>query len=333
MQTPFGTQLYVFNPYSYEYLRSLATETDVFLECIATQKAGECIDKKPQAPITLSNQGADLLPVLARCHANFQAMQWDAGTSQLYQDIDLIDTYLLDVVREEIITAQNTARLDVAMTKCMTAVLRDNIPNDGCLVQHLADPAIGMKRQDYFLYTELQETISVNAVGYKSLRFPTHMIAACLVFTGPSKINVVGANVSESFRRCTNPETVNGEGGLPCELEGYVWSSKSRNAVPVANMHSIVVQDAEIREQQARNTYQEIAADVLKAVASANATWRGNWVGMALFTSEGDWLHQAFDCVILGPYGRADLSPRDIDNKLPALEPLENFSCRVQVTY
>ena len=319
MQTPFGTPLYVFNPYTYDVLRGLAGKTDLFLECIATEKAGDCIDLEPKAPDILSRQGAALLPVLARCHANYQAMQWDAGASHLYEDIDLMEEYLF-VVKTEIKRSQTIALRDKSLSVCMKATLVDNVPNDGCLQQHLADPAIGLRRQDYFLYGELQETRPVDTTTSTALRYPTHMIAACLVFTGPAKIEINGVNVSESFRRCTNPETMTGAGGLPCELEGYVWSSTSRNSVPIAEMHSVSISSQKNRNNEAMNKYVDIHKDVMKALNYANATWTTDNLKMSLFTAEGDWLHQAFDCAILGPFGRADLSPRDLDEKLPALE-------------
>jgi len=194
----------------------------------------------------LFKQGASLLPVLGRCHANYQAMQWDAGAAHLYQDIVDMDQYLLDVVRENIQEWQTFVLKDSSMSTCMKGGLVDV-----CLQQHLASTGIGSKRQDFFAYEEMEaiwrsgltiDEIKALNLEYPALiRYPTQMIAACLVFTGPSKINVVGINVSEPFCRCTDPTNMVGTGGLPCELSGYVWSSTSRNAVNVANMHSIIV--------------------------------------------------------------------------------------------
>jgi hypothetical protein len=76
----------------------------------------------------------------------------------------------------------------------------------------------------------------------------------------------------------------------------------------------------QVSKKRAENPYKSIADDILNAVDHANNIWSTDWIEIALFTSEGDWLHQAFDCAILGPFGRADLSPRDFDNKIPALE-------------
>ena len=335
METPLGTPLYVFNPYTYKYLRDLAGGLDQFLDCIATKKAGECKHLQPEAPDALSEQGVGLLPVIARCHANYQAMQWDAGASKLYSDIDDMEQYLLDVpiVKQSIREAQNVLFEFRSMTTCMKGTL-GGISVDVCLQQHLASSEFGLKRQDYFAYEEMTDLEEIRKAGQTiaeikalnlqypgSIRYATQMIAACLVFTGPSKIKKVGVDVSEPFRRCTDPTGAVGSGGLPCELSGYVWSSRSRNAVDVANMHSIIAEPSgDSLETEAKSAHQSISDDVLAAVELANKTWSIDWIELALFTSEGDWLHQAFDCAILGPYGRADLSPRDIDSKLPALE-------------
>ena len=85
-------------------------------------------------------------------------------------------------------------------------------------------------------------------------------------------------------------------------------------------MHSVGFTEFDERQRFAAKKYGDISDDVLEALASARKYWSQDWLKLSLFTAEGDWLHQAFDCVILGPYGRADLSPRDVEGKLPALE-------------
>ena len=311
METPFGTPLFIFNPYTYDELLTAAEGTDKFLQCLGTEEHGSCADLKPVAPAMLKQQGANLLSVLTRCNANYQAMQWDAGAAQLYKDPELHPPYLeflVDQIRELRATA---IAASTSMDICMTTVLASGLSNDGCLLQHLASPAVGLRREDYFVYESL-DTISAATPPVA-----THLIAACIVFSGPAKLNVAGANVSESFRRCTHPESAGAE---PCRLEGYVWSSRSRNAVPVANMHAVIISDESAKAEMAGDTYQAISTDVLAAIEEARTRWSMDTIKVALFSAEGDFLHQAFDCVLMGPYGRADLSPRDLDDKLPALE-------------
>ncbi len=63
-----------------------------------------------------------------------------------------------------------------------------------------------------------------------------------------------------------------------------------------------------------------ISKEVVAAIDKAAIAFHPEDLKVGLFTDEGDWIHQAFDCVLMGPYGRADLSPRDIEEVLPALE-------------
>ncbi|KAJ1468673.1 hypothetical protein T484DRAFT_3629597 [Baffinella frigidus] len=314
METAFGTPLYVFNPYTYEELVRAAYGTDVFLDCLGKEQSGSCADKKPpllnaqfQVPL-LQKQGAQLLAVLTRCNANYQAMQWDAGATMLYKDPELLPPYL-KALKGDITVGHDTvmASPDVTLTRCMLNVIENEQSNDGCLQQYLASASVGVRREDYFVYESFDQVTRIN----------TERIAACIVFSGPSKLPVAG----EVFRRCTHPDSVvNREASLPCQLGGYVWSSRSRNAVPVANMHAVIITDEVAKATHADNSYSQISESVLAAIHVVNTTWRPEVLEVALFTAEGDFLHQAFDCVLLGPYGRADLSPRDLGGQLPALE-------------
>ncbi|KAJ1468512.1 hypothetical protein T484DRAFT_3629701 [Baffinella frigidus] len=312
METPFGTPLFVYNPYPYTTLLEYAQGTDTYLECLGAEQRGSCTDLEPQPPRLLQMQGAKLLAVITRCHANYQAMQWDAGASRLYDNVETLPPYLHhpDIVRH-IKESQATVFMDTSITRCMQRTLESGLSNDGCLQQYMASPIIGLGREDFFVYRDIAQV--------PTAQVPTEQIAACIVFSGPSTGLNVEVNASRPFRACTEPDTSGGGGGTSCQLQGYLWSSRSRNAVPVANMHSIGFTDKGDREKFATYEYQQVVKDMVAAIERTDG-WTGDNLKVSLFTSEGDWLHQAFDCVILGPYGRADLSPRDVDDELPALE-------------
>ncbi|KAJ1463674.1 hypothetical protein T484DRAFT_1758656, partial [Baffinella frigidus] len=236
-------------------------------------------------------------------------MQWDSGASRLY-DIREFPAYLqTEELMYGIKSAQELVFQDMRLTACITQNLASSLSNDGCLVEYMARPEIGLRRADFFVYLEI-----LNPSGVK---IPTQSIAACTVFTGPSKADIVGEEASEEFRQCTETNRQ----GTSCQLQGYVWSSRSRNAVPVANMHAVGYSNTLERSKHAQVAYEHISNDMVASISRAKSFWgNGSWLKVELFTAEGDWLHQAFDCALLGPYGRAELSPRDLGSTLPALE-------------
>ena len=330
METPFGQPYVLFNPYTYSELRGSAESTSDYLVCLSGgDDADACRLKKPVAPPLLEQQGAQLLPVLARCNANYNAMLWDPGTRTLFDTEKPLPSYLIEF-REEIGAARALAAANVATARCMARV-KDEASSDACLALHLASESIGLRREDYFVYAmiepdPLRPGPSGSSFEYgEDFAVPTHMIAACVVFSGPTKNNKVGVEASKQFAACTTPSSGVSSDGSACELQAYVWSSKSRNAVPVASLHAATSTDLDQLAKDSKVVYKEISDEVRAAVKKAKDEWTGEAMEVSLFTSEGDILHQAFDCMFLGPYGRADLSPRDLANTLPGLEYFRDF--------
>ena len=316
MQTPFGMPIYVFNPYTYKELLAAAHGTDDFLECLSSESTGGCIGKEPVAPQHLRTQGAQLLPVIARCKANYQAMQWDAGAGQLFETTEALPPYLHEL-RSEIADARLAAAQDSTTARCMKLRQEERMPNDGCLLMYLASPAVGLRREDFFVYSMIGED---EGAGPGPFPFATQLIAACVVFSGPSKVERVGVEASKQFKKCTSPSSSVSDDGTACELAAYVWSSRSRNAVPVANLHAVGSNDPKQLAEDAAFEYERISEKVMAVLKDVRDKWTGNQMKVSLFTAEGDILHQALDCMFLGPYGRADLSPRDLGDLLPSLE-------------
>ncbi len=150
-------------------------------------------------------------------------------------------------------------------------------------------------------------------VNLKAGETGTEMISACQAFTGPSLLDIADSDAGLEFRKCTEPDQTGSGDGTSCRLQAYLWSSTSRNAVPVAEMHSVGFSDFSMRQTHAAMDYEDISKDVLDAVASATASWSQDWLTLSLFTAEGDLFHQPLACVFLGPDGRADISPREVE--------------------
>jgi hypothetical protein len=243
-----------------------------------------------------------------RCKANYNNKQWDQGAAVLYAENIPED---LNMVRH--IVQEQREKLDIVnspLALCMkTSLETSGSSPDSCFTNILLFSQ-NVKRERYFMYERLDE-----------LETQTALIAACEVFTGPAKKNV------SDFRDC-----VDGAGNDDCFIQPYVWSGRSSNKVPVAVEHAYMATSVAERAVQAQRHHEEIkvkleAAFVIigyednreLANTDPSVSWTGDRIEAQLFTTEGDLIHQAFDCAILGPYGRVDMWPGSIEDSLPTI--------------
>jgi len=297
--SPFGQHHYVWNPYTYNELVQKAATLDTYLKCLSTNPSDECEDYEPRDPL-FDLQAVSLIAVLSRCKANYQAMQWDEASVILYADASVLPKYMLSV-RDQVIAARSQAGLisDSIVSLCMINALQYGLSNDACLLDHIR--RYGVERDNFFSY----RTFGDDAVGAA-----TADIAACEVFSGPSRA------VGGIFEECSTSATPL----LGCSLQPYVWSSRSRGSVPVANLHGVgYTQEAE-RFRIAESELQLVQQRVLSAIEQVNQTWLGQKLKVGLFSAEGDFLHQAFDCALLGPFSKTELFPTDLSGDIPTLE-------------
>jgi hypothetical protein len=302
--SPMGETYIAYNPYTYaeivERLRDNAQPGrghDKYLTCISQGVSGDagdvnCVDYMPTLE-KLEMQGISLMTVLTRCKSNYANSQWDDAAASLFSD-QTMSRFV--VAAGQLADEANEMRklvevsLGPAMVECMRTSLERNSGNDACLADWLT--VRKLRRQVFFQY----QAITAPAYGQE-------VIAACRVFTGPAADNI------PAFMRCLDEYEDTG-----CTMGGMVWAGRSANRVPVATTHALVQEDPANRYAAARLEHARIRESVLAIIGSpAIQNWDAKHLDLAIFTAEGDSLHQLFDALVLGPYARANMWPMDVE--------------------
>lgn len=79
-----------------------------------------------------------------------------------------------------------------------------------------------------------------------------------------------------------------------------VWSGRSKNKVPVALDHATRLTDPAAQQAAALRIFNETRNTVVAMLNKLNSTWNSNSLDVAVFSAEGDLLHQYFDCAMMG---------------------------------
>ena len=219
-----------------------------------------------------------MISVYQRCLSNYQAKQWDEGTWVLFNESA---RSMLPSNMPSAATMTNLLALD--LHGCLQQSHEAGSDNSPCLNMYLQYR--NMNALDYFEYTASDGT-SVST-------------DACESFTGPAKYPQ-----GQRFRDCLDSY----ESTSMCKLPGILWSGRSQNKIPVANVHSTKIQDAVALQTAANNAYAVIHSTVQQAL-DAMKTWTASSLNVAIFSAEGDILHQYFDCLMMGALGHTDLWP------------------------
>jgi hypothetical protein len=83
------------------------------------------------------------------------------------------------------------------------------------------------------VYWRYDRLISVDESNM-NIKFDSSEIDACIVFSGPAKSTKIYEATSLAFKKCSADYTDSG-----CRIPHVVWSSSSKNKVPVANLHML----------------------------------------------------------------------------------------------
>jgi hypothetical protein len=257
----------------------------------------------PQLPV-LAIQGISIITVLTRCKSNYANSQWDDGAAALFASADMekLGVYTRSLrTQVEAQRKEVTQNLEPFVVECMQLSLEKNLGNDACLHDWLT--AQTLRRQLFFEYTAITPSWGGG----------TENIAACRVFTGPA------ANLDDDttqFRKCLDEYTTSG-----CSLGGMVWAGRSANRVPVATTHALSAETDTTRFAYAAKTHAETYDEVFEIFNDPDiVNWNASKLDLALFTAEGDALHQLFDALVLGPYARANMWPMDMEQELPRVD-------------
>ena len=312
MTDGFGNLKYVYNPLTYDELRSaLEGKIDPYLECMS--KRGQlnaaadseeneeqllsdderCEDLKPAVP-ALDSQQIGAIAVLERCKSNYQQKQWDAGAFLLYNN----------ELASQLISSGTSVSLPVmdssdAVGACLVRAEKNREPNDACLT-------------DYLSLNYYKESTSAVYWRYEKVASPistTDNTDACIVFSGPAK-RTDNSSTTLEFRKCSHDYTESG-----CVIPHIVWSSNSNNKIPVAVLHTVEEVDAEDREEVARAMFAEAHTMAMTALTKLENFTDKN-LEVVLFSGEDDVLHQIFDCIVMGPMARVDFWDRGVSKEL-----------------
>ncbi|KAJ1465765.1 hypothetical protein T484DRAFT_1757185, partial [Baffinella frigidus] len=295
------------NPYTYAQITHMSSSQDTYLECVSAGNTDAPCNKGPPNDYAygghLAIQGISLMTVATRCKSNYANSQWDDGAAALFSDplpksLAGTNTRKTHELRESFI--QN---VDPTVVACLVLSLQEGGSNDACLQDFLTQR--NQRRQSFFQY-----------IPVDSHRIGTQFIAACEVFTGPATSTSMSADAKLPFKQCLNEYP-----DVGCTTPGMVWAGRSANRVSVATTHARVDSDHSRRLQIARATLIKVRTDVLATLNDQKITsWNADLLELAIFTAEGDALHQLFDALVLGPYARAGMWPTDIEHQLPRLD-------------
>jgi len=312
LSSPFGEVMYVYNPFSYSDLLSFVEQDGRMAEyftCIESSSSADssCGDLEPNLEI-FKEQGVSILSVLSRCKLNYMSKQWDPGSSLIYKS-DLLPNYLFSQKMnvkageqaqedyERYLKTDNEFGPHASIHNCMQEAVRQRMSNLPCLEQKIR--SVSKDYSSFFSYSAPENDISV------------FRIAACVGFTGPAE--TLEGQDSE-FHNCKDESSLTSD--RTCSFPPYLWTSRSRNNVPIATQHAYGNSNRGEREARAMSSVAAIRETVLKEVKGIMEMWDADVLNLDLFTSEGDTLHQAADCFMLGPYGSVELFPTDINREI-----------------
>lgn len=217
-------------------------------------------------------------------------MQWDAGAYMLY-DKDSMEKIMGGSMQTPEMPKDATA-------DCLLQAQKNKESNLACMDYYLSmQYRTEANRAVFFKYEKLDPAEQRTAVD------ESDHVDACLVFSGPAKLATDNVT-AHAFKQCAHDYTETG-----CMIPHTVWSSASRNKVPVAKMHTVEESSTVDREQNARKLFKEANEMAMKALNELRDFSDKN-LEVVLFSGEGDSIHQIFDCIMMGPFSRVDLWDR-----------------------
>ena len=306
MLSPTGEQLLVYNRYSMQELsdKMESGNIDKYLLCLSRPEDFRA--KYPFEPVEpcerlrpefsdLNMQGVETMAVWSRCKANYQVREWDPGAYAIFDNHPRVP---YDV----------HTRTNKTIGDCLVTAHKRGGGNKACLQMHIQDYEGGMLQDVYFAYEKVPD----------GLRHLSAWIDACQVFTGPAARTIPeeeldSTDVRRKFRACLDDYDDEG-----CEIPPFVWNARSTNRVPVATSHALVITDEKERHAIAQIMIDGAYAKVQSALENpAIKEYSNDEIEASLFSVEGDFLHQVFDCAVMGAFGKMDLWPSGPLESLP----------------
>lgn len=268
----------VWNPYTYGELQEIVGgRLDQY---VVAASASVTVDAPND--VVFAEQGVSMFAVLTRCRQNFVNKQWDPSAFVRYDAA---------FIEREVKGSVQVALGDPAdgVGQCLLDSVESGAGNGACL-----DSFLRLRGHSdlYWGYDTANHSIS------------SHLLDACLVFSGPAS-NVRFSDARRApFQNCLTGYS----NASACDLSGFVWSPASSNDVPVAVRHTISAKNGSHLEDAAERRMM-VASEMVMSKLRALANYSNEGLEAALFSAEGDVIHQLMDCVFMGPYARVDYWP------------------------
>ena len=290
----FGNPTFVYNGFTYEQLKSKLGSMDQYLECLSKQSqdgtfnGNSCPNLEPRI-LELDSQGVSGISVFQRCKSNYQQKQWDEGAFLMYEP-EKFYKYVLAVT-----DVQHLPSAPGSVGECLRNSEANDESNNGCMLDFTRQA-----QAYYWRYDRL---------GVVTDTSDTRSIDGCLVFSGPASNE--DPLINEEFRKCSNDYEDTG-----CKIPHMVWSTGSKNRVPVATLHTVEEIDNNGRYNKALAKFEEARKIAIDALVKLEEFVDSN-LEIVLFSGEGDSLHQTMDCVMQGPYAKVDFWASGSERELP----------------
>ena len=268
----------VWNPYSYEELQGVVGGQ---LDAYVAAASFDIMTTVPNSPV-FAQQGVSMFSVLTRCRQNFINKQWDSAAFARY-DAGVMERELKGGVNFVVGSAGD------GVGQCLLDSVSSGVGNGACMDAYLRRMGVN---DDYWGYTMVSKDV------------PSHLLDACLVFSGPASNASAMPDRRQKFQECLGGYS---DGGA-CDLSGFVWSPASSNSVPVAERH-VIYSGNETHLEDAYAQKMRKASDLVMSELSKLESYENPDLQAAVFSAEGDIIHQLLDCVYMGPYARMDYWP------------------------
>ena len=286
-----ATNSIIYNPYSLDILSQGVRGVNAYIQCLSmASNRGNCIppNNYDLLPV-LEEQGVDPISVWVRCKNNYAMGTWDPGAGALFsQTLSTPE-------------AQKATRWAQAISPQLLDCLINEAPSI-CLtlyhsIMYSTTPAA------YFVYA------AISGDAEEEEEAPD----ACLVFSGLQNASIDGSPLSNLINACSGDEAA-------CDLSP-IGTSFSDNKIAAAYVHGTTATSSKktISYASAISKFEAAYTSYRTKMESDDNSDHHNPIEddtIKLFSADGDFIHDFFDCMFMGPYNAVEILPCDAEGIL-----------------
>jgi len=303
------TNAIIYNPYSLDTLSEGVAEVIKYVNCLSERADPMLCDTYKTLYNNklqwLVNQNVEPLVVWAKCKSNYLQSTWDSASGALFMKFE--DVYNTDSKNPFISSVSSSLRtemitwaqeISVEFMNCMQNPSRLRMEYSTCMR----------------LFLDLKTKQTPNAYFVYEKKTSPEPPDACSVFSGISNQNIT--EHENVFKVCINESSsLNSDDISACKLNPSVWSTSQNSKTSVAKLHGKEVPWKNFSTSRKWNSvahiYMESKNKLLSAWNAFNTSFEKDRHGIdvQIFSADGDFIHEFFDCMYLGPYSRVDYFP------------------------